>query len=77
MNALSDEQRDWALSERERRVLSLLEDGMTARAIAAHLDIRVSTVQTYIRRIYQKLDVTNRSQAVRAAIDARLIGGKS
>ncbi|MEW6166388.1 MAG: helix-turn-helix transcriptional regulator [Pseudomonadota bacterium] len=73
MNTSRDVLQAAILSDREHAVLRLLADGMTARAIAARLNIRVSTVYTYIRRIYQKLDVTTRPQAVRAAVSLGLV----
>lgn len=53
-----------ALSERERRVLELLAAGHLYKEIADQLGISVTTVNTYIRRIYEKLHVRSRSQAV-------------
>lgn len=52
------------LSERELEVLSLMADGLTNAEIAAELVIAVSTVKTHINRIYSKLSVSTRTQAV-------------
>jgi len=53
-----------ALSQREREVLELLARGFLYKEIADKLQIGVATVNTYIRRIYEKLHVRSRAQAV-------------
>jgi len=53
-----------ALSPREQAVLSLLAQGLLFKEIADSLAISVPTVSTYIRRIYEKLHVRSRSQAI-------------
>jgi DNA-binding NarL/FixJ family response regulator len=52
------------LSPREREVLGLLARGYLYKEIAESLQIGVVTVNSYIRRIYEKLHVRSRSQAV-------------
>ena len=52
------------LSPREREVLELLARGYLYKEIAESLHISVPTVNTHIRRIYEKLHVRSRSQAV-------------
>ena len=52
------------LSAREQEVLALLARGFLYKEIAATLAISPSSVNTYIRRIYEKLHVHSRSQAV-------------
>src|SRR5580658_6108049 len=52
------------LSNREREVLELLARGYLYKEIAEQLKISVPTVNTYIRRIYEKLHVRSRAQAV-------------
>lgn len=52
------------LSNRENEVLQLLAQGYLYKEIAENLKISVPTVNTYIRRIYEKLHVRSRSQAV-------------
>ena len=52
------------LSPREREVLELLACGYLYKEIADKLGITVATVVTYIRRIYEKLHVRSRAQAV-------------
>jgi DNA-binding NarL/FixJ family response regulator len=52
------------LSGREREVLELLARGYLYKEIAELLKISVPTVNTYIRRVYEKLHVRSRAQAV-------------
>ena len=52
------------LSPREREVLELLARGYLYKEIAEALHISVPTVNSHIRRIYEKLHVRSRSQAI-------------
>jgi DNA-binding NarL/FixJ family response regulator len=52
------------LSDRERQVLNYLVEGLLYKEIASKLNVSYNTVHTYISRIYQKLQVRSRSQAV-------------
>lgn len=52
------------LSPREQSVLALLTKGYLYKEIADELKVSVPTVNTYIRRIYEKLQVHSRTQAV-------------
>ncbi len=52
------------LSEREQQVLDLLAQGLIYKEIAEKLSIGYETVHTYIRRIYEKLQVRTRTEAV-------------
>lgn len=52
------------LSPREYEVLELLARGYLYKEIADSLHISLPTVNTYIRRIYEKLHVRSRAQAV-------------
>ncbi len=52
------------LSARELEVLDMLAKGHLIKEIADRLDISFGTVRTYIRRIYEKLHVHSRAQAV-------------
>ena len=52
------------LSPREREVLELLARGYLYKEIAERLNISVPTVNTYVRRVYEKLHVRSRAQAV-------------
>jgi DNA-binding NarL/FixJ family response regulator len=52
------------LSSREREVLELLAHGYLYKEIGEKLNVSVHTVNTYIRRTYEKLHVRSRGQAV-------------
>jgi DNA-binding NarL/FixJ family response regulator len=53
-----------SLSEREQQVLDLLSQGLIYKEIAEKLGISYETVHTYIRRVYEKLQVRTRTEAV-------------
>ena len=55
------------LTERERRVLALIGDGLTNREIGAELFISPSTAGVHVSNILQKLGVRNRAQAATLA----------
>ena len=61
------------LSERESQVLTALAKGLLYKEIAAQLDISENTVRTYVKRIYEKLHVQTRTEAV-AKFQSRLPG---
>ncbi|HWQ91270.1 MAG TPA: response regulator transcription factor [Clostridia bacterium] len=52
------------LSPREQEVLDFLARGYLYKEIADRLNISVPTVNTYVRRMYEKLHVRSRAQAV-------------
>ena len=56
------------LTEREAEVLGLLSQGLANKQIAATLGISEHTVKFHVSSIYTKLNVTNRTEAVRAGL---------
>jgi DNA-binding NarL/FixJ family response regulator len=56
------------LSDREVEVLMLLAKGCTNKHIAAHLNISDRTVQGHIAHIFNKMNVSNRTEAVMRAV---------
>jgi DNA-binding NarL/FixJ family response regulator len=64
---------DVQLTQREREVLSVAAEGLTARQIASRLGVRERTVTTHLGRIYGKLGVGNRIAAVRMAARSGLV----
>jgi DNA-binding NarL/FixJ family response regulator len=61
------------LSRRELQVLMLMQEGLSIVAIAERLRLSESTVKTYASRIYGKLHVNNRSQALMTALSRGLL----
>jgi len=61
------------LSERELEVLRMLETSMDSNEIASKLFIAVSTVRTHIKKIYAKLGVSRRMEALQRARDLGLL----
>lgn len=55
------------LTEREKEILGQLASGLTDQQIAAELFLSPNTVRWYNRQIYNKLGVSNRTQAIRQA----------
>jgi len=52
------------LSPREVEVLQALAQGLGYKQIADQLDVSIHTVRNYIRRVYEKLHVRSRTEAV-------------
>ncbi len=61
------------LSSRESEILERLCNGDNYKAIAESLFISGNTVRAHIKSIYRKLHVTTRAQAVRTALQNRLV----
>ena len=61
------------LTKREREVLAVAAEGLTAREIAERLGVRERTVTTHLARIYGKLGVGNRVAALRLAARSGLV----
>jgi DNA-binding NarL/FixJ family response regulator len=55
---------DIDLSQRETEVLNLLARGFSYNEVAALLLVTAGTVGTYVKRIYKKLEVNSRAEAV-------------
>jgi DNA-binding NarL/FixJ family response regulator len=69
----ADPKEEIALNKRELEVLEGLVEGLTYKMIGEKHFIAVDTVRTYIRSIYEKLQVHSRSEAVVKAIKYRLL----
>jgi len=61
------------LSKREQQVLRLLAGGLSNDDIAANLFLSTNTVKTHLKRIFEKLDVNSRLEAVNKARSAKII----
>jgi len=63
-----------SLSSREQDVVNLLAEGRLKKEIADQLGVSFHTVDTHLRRIYEKLGVANKNAAVAEAMRQGLIG---
>lgn len=61
---IRDRRRLPGLTDREREVLAMLADGLSAREIAERLFLSTSTIKTHLHNLYDKLGVTHRAAAV-------------
>jgi DNA-binding NarL/FixJ family response regulator len=61
------------LSDREREVLKLLADGLALKEIAVHLVLSVKTVDAHKTNLMRKLDLHDRSELIKYAIQRKLI----
>jgi DNA-binding NarL/FixJ family response regulator len=62
-----------ALSSREREVLQLIAEGKTSREIAEILNLSVKTVQSHRTSLMQKLDLHDRGDLIKYAIQKKII----
>lgn len=61
------------LTPHETRILKLLVEGHNYKTAAAELDVSVNTISFHVRRIYEKLQVHSKSEAVAKALRSSLI----
>ena len=70
---MAESARDVGLTEREKAVLEQLATGKSTREIAKELYVGEETVKTHLSSVYQKLGVSDRVQAVAAALRRGLV----
>ena len=63
--------RDGSLTDRERDVLAMIAEGSSNAQIAHALGLSLKTVQNYVSRVLDKLQVTDRTQAAIRAHEGR------
>jgi DNA-binding NarL/FixJ family response regulator len=56
--------KDALLSSREQMILDCLSNGLTYKQVADKLNITIPTIRSYLRRVYEKLHVQSRTEAV-------------
>jgi DNA-binding NarL/FixJ family response regulator len=64
---------DYKLSDREKEVLTLLVNGYSYKMISSEMFISIDTVRSHIKKIYEKLHVNSKSEAVAKAFKDRLV----
>jgi len=64
---------DYHLSDREQQVLHFLVNGYSYKMIASEMFISIDTVRSHIKKIYEKLHVNSKSEAVAKAFKDRLV----
>ncbi|TDB61137.1 response regulator transcription factor [Arundinibacter roseus] len=62
-----------SLSKRELEVLNLMAEGLSNQEIAARLFVSLNTIKTHSSRVFEKLDVKRRTQAIEKARRLRII----
>ena len=67
------ERADYELTPHETRLLKLLVEGHNYKTAALELNVSVNTVSFHMRRIYEKLQVHSKSEAVAKALRDRLV----
>ncbi|MDX2128437.1 MAG: tetratricopeptide repeat protein [Chloroherpetonaceae bacterium] len=67
------ESANFTLTRRENEILSLLIDGLSIKQIATKLFISFSTVQNHLAKIYDKMHVNSKSEAVAKALKTGMI----
>src|SRR5215471_5444091 len=67
------EQADYQLTPHETRLLRLLVDGHSYKTAAIKLGVSVKTVSFHLQKIYEKLQVHSKSEAVAKALRHRLV----
>jgi DNA-binding NarL/FixJ family response regulator len=65
-----------ALNEREKEVLALLAQGARNKEIAERMFITPKTVEYHLSHIFEKLGVSNRTEAVRVALACGLVSSE-
>jgi len=71
--AATDRAETPALTLREIEVLNLILEGRSSDQVAKELYLSKRTVDFHLARIYEKLDVSNRVQAIRRATELGLL----
>lgn len=64
---------DYHLSEREKQVLQWLVNGYSYKMIASEMFISIDTVRSHIKKIYEKLHVNSKSEAVAKAFKDKIV----
>jgi len=61
------------ITERELEVLQLLAEGRSNKEIAARLEVSPNTIKTHVARLFEKLRVARRTEAIQLARELGLL----
>jgi DNA-binding NarL/FixJ family response regulator len=61
------------LTPREREILQLIAEGMSAKEIAGHLNLGIKTVETHRRNMMQKLKMNSIAELTKYAVREGLV----
>lgn len=64
---------NYSLSERELEIVQGLLKGFSYKMIASSMDIKIDTVRSHIRNIYDKLQVNSKTEAILKAMQHNLV----
>ena len=64
---------DYELTPHEERLLKMMVDGHTKKTAAAEIGVSVNTVSFHLKRVYEKLQVHSKSEAVAKALRNRIL----
>src|SRR5215510_669581 len=64
---------EYHLTPHETKLLRMLVDGYNYKTLAAELGVSINTISFHMRRIYEKLQVHSKSEAVSKALRQRLV----
>lgn len=65
------------LTSREREILQLLAEGLSAKEIAAHLNLSIKTIETHRRNVMEKLEIHTIAELTKYAIREGLVALES
>jgi len=77
LSSICSDKNNGILTEREVEVLSLVIEGRSSKEVAQTLFLSKRTVDFHLARIYEKLNVSNRIQAIRRAVELGLLSSDS
>ena len=69
-DVLQERCQEWGFTQREQEIIRLLAVGRTQPWIAESLGISENTVNTHVRRIYQKMGVHSRQELIDLVLNA-------
>jgi DNA-binding NarL/FixJ family response regulator len=64
---------NYQLSEREKEVLQWLVNGYSYKMVAAQLFISLETVRSHVKKIYEKMHVNSKTEAVAKALKGKMM----